>query len=441
MGIHGLSRLIADITPEAIKDIDLKSLFGRRIAIDASMCLYQFLIAIRSSEYAMTNDQGETTSHLVGMFYRTIKFLENGIKPVYVFDGKAPQLKCGELEKRTERRTEAKDKLEDAKETQNIEEIQKLNKRLVKVTRKHSEDCKKLLQLLGIPIIQAPSEAEAQCAQLCKENLVYAVATEDMDALTFGCPRLIRNLTSSQNEKLKEFQIERVLDGLGIDQNQFIDLSILMGCDYCDNIKGIGGKKGLELIKKFKNIEGILKNKFGIEEFVDVEIEYNNRKIKEEIKDEIVEDQTIEAEAVDTNRGNDSLDQDEMAEEEENDADLDGTNGRKKPVPMNWPFKGARMLFQEPLVMVNKITETDLKMKDIDEEGIVKFLCEENGFSEDRVRKSLKRAAESKSKSSQTRIDSFFKLAPSNKSPIKRQTEDTKSKKSSTGAKRGRRPR
>lgn len=76
MGIHGLSRLIADITPEAIKDIDLKSLFGRRIAIDASMCLYQFLIAIRSSEYAMTNDQGETTSHLVGMFYRTIKFLE-----------------------------------------------------------------------------------------------------------------------------------------------------------------------------------------------------------------------------------------------------------------------------------------------------------------------------------------------------------------------------
>lgn len=80
MGILGLSRLIADISPEAIKEIDLKSLFGRRIAIDASMCIYQFLIAIRSNEYTMTNESGDTTSHLVGLFYRTIKLLEV-IKP------------------------------------------------------------------------------------------------------------------------------------------------------------------------------------------------------------------------------------------------------------------------------------------------------------------------------------------------------------------------
>lgn len=76
MGILGMTRLIADISPESIKEVDLKSLFGRRIAIDASMCIYQFLIAIRSEEHMMTNEAGETTSHLVGLFYRSIKMLE-----------------------------------------------------------------------------------------------------------------------------------------------------------------------------------------------------------------------------------------------------------------------------------------------------------------------------------------------------------------------------
>nr|XP_027204853.1 flap endonuclease 1-like [Dermatophagoides pteronyssinus] len=482
MGILGLSRLIADVAPEAIKEIELKSLFGRRIAIDASMCIYQFLIAIRSSEYMMTNEQGETTSHLVGLFYRTIKLLETGIKPVYVFDGKAPKLKCGELEKRAERRTEAKDKLEEAKELQNVEDIEKLNKRLVKVTRKHSDDCKRLLQLLGIPIVQAPSEAEAQCAQLCKENLVYAAATEDMDALTFGCPRLIRNLTSGQNEKVKEYQIGKVLTGLDISQDQFIDLSILMGCDYCSNIRGIGGKKGLDLIRKFDSIEGILKNKFGIEEYVDVEIEYSNRKIepkkeeeeenndevkkngnveeqqsvpKMEISDEIKQENDIaEDDEFASKFNNNDSDQDENEDKnnddngdedlmEQNDSPKKGKTNKKQMVPENWPFRGARKLFQQPLVIVNEITENDLKMKDIDEEGMIQFLCIENGFNEDRVRKSLKRARESKQKGAQTRIDTFFKMMPSSSnSPNKRPIDSKNSNgKKNSNNKRGRRGR
>ncbi|OTF81479.1 flap endonuclease 1-like protein, partial [Euroglyphus maynei] len=368
-----------------------------------------------------------------------------GIKPVYVFDGKAPKLKCGELEKRAERRTEAKDKLEEAKELQNVEDIEKLNKRLVKVTRKHTDDCKRLLQLLGIPIVQAPSEAEAQCAQLCKENLVYAAATEDMDALTFGCPRLIRNLTSGQNEKVKEYQIGKVLTGLDITQDQFIDLSILMGCDYCSNIRGIGGKKGLDLIRKFGTIEGILKNKFGIEEYVNVEIEYNNRRIepkKEEQEQQDNNDDGVkkndnddeQMEVIKEENDEENLDSDQDIDEKnkvDDDDEMEQTNAddssskktksnRKQMVPENWPFRGARKLFQQPLVIENEITENDLKMKDIDEDGMIKFLCIENGFNEERVRKSLKRARESKQKGAQTRIDTFFKMMPSSNSPNKR---------------------
>ena len=159
----------------------------RKVAIDASMSLYQFLIAVRQEGGAqLTTESGETTSHLMGMFYRTIRMVDNGIKPVYVFDGKPPQMKAGELEKRKEKRDEAQAALDKAKEEGDMEEVDKQNRRLVKVTKDHVEDLKVLLNHMGIPFVDAPCEAEAQCAELVKGGKVYAAGTEDMDALTFG---------------------------------------------------------------------------------------------------------------------------------------------------------------------------------------------------------------------------------------------------------------
>lgn len=413
--------------------------------------------------------------------------MQLGIKPVYVFDGKAPKLKCGELSKRAERRKEAHDKLDEAKEVQNVENIQRFNKRLVRVTRKHNEDCKKLLTLLGVPVVQAPSEAEAQCAQLCKEGLVYAAATEDMDALTFGCPRLVRNFTSANNEKVKEFVVEKVLNGLNLTQDQFIDLSILMGCDYCDNIKGIGGKKGLELIRKYGSIEKILEHKFNITEFVEVEIEYDKRIKEVENADKTEADQAVvdpvKDEDIDTTEQvesekdaslNDSKDEeteiekdaslndskDEEVDDDQSDKDSENeeptkeeqlndgdgkSNKKNKPkqtVSPNWPFLGARKLFQEPYVLKEEIKESDLKQADVNEDALVNFLCNENGFSEDRVRNAVKRIRESKSKSSQTRIDSFFKIKPQAKpADVKSTEKGTKRKdtaKNASKSKRGR---
>lgn len=258
-------------------------------------------------------------------------------------------MKSGELEKRSERRKEAQESLNKAVEDGNEEDIVKFNKRVLRVTQKHNDDCKKLLKLMGVPIIEAPCEAEAQCAQLCKDGKVYAVATEDMDALTFATPRLVRHLSSGSADQVHEYNLEKVINGLELESHdEFIDLCILMGCDYCDSIKGIGGKKGLDLIRKHKTIE----------------------KIVESLPN-------------------------------------------KDTVPQDWPIERARQLFKEPdVIKSDTITENDLKIKDIDETGIIEFLCKENNFDEKRVRSAIERCKASKPKSAQTRIDSFFQSKP-----------------------------
>ncbi|XP_066591250.1 flap endonuclease 1 [Prorops nasuta] len=368
MGILGLSKLIADVAPDAIKERELKHYFGRKVAIDASMCLYQFLIAVRSDGAQLTNVDGETTSHLLGTFYRTIRLVEQGVKPVYVFDGKPPEMKGGELAKRAEKREEAQKLLQQAEEAGNVEDIDKFNRRLVKVTKSHAAEAKQLLQLMGIPYIDAPCEAEAQCAALVKAGKVFATATEDMDALTFGSNVLLRRLTFSEARKMpvQEIHYDKVLEGLELDANQFIDLCILLGCDYTSSIKGIGPKRAMELIKLHRSLEKILEN----------------------------------------------IDQ------------------KKFSIPENWNYKQARMLFQEPEIAVAE--DIELKWSEPDEEGLVKFLCGDKQFSEERVRNGAKKLLKARNTSVQGRLDSFFKVLPNSNPSSKRKADHKK-----TPAKKG----
>jgi flap endonuclease-1 len=254
------------------------------------MALYQFLIAVRTSgpglyirrfvstflvkliffffsgggqaAMMLTNESGEVTSHIQGMFNRTIKMMSSGIRPVYVFDGKPPQMKGGELAKRMAKRAKAEVDLAAAKEGGDIEDVDKFSRRLVKVTRQQNDDCKQLLRLMGVPYVDAPCEAEAQCAELARSGKVYATATEDMDALTFRTPKLLRRLTFSQGkdkQTILEVDFDTVLRGLQLTIEQFVDLCILCGCDYCSTIKGIGPKIGLRMIQAHKTIEGVIK--------------------------------------------------------------------------------------------------------------------------------------------------------------------------------------
>ncbi|XP_064398487.1 flap endonuclease 1-like [Halichondria panicea] len=377
MGIHGLMKLIGDYAPSAMKDGEIKTYFGRKVAVDASMSLYQFLIAVRMDGSQLTDSDGDTTSHLIGFFYRTIRMLENGIKPVYVFDGKPPEMKSGELLKRSEKRAEAEKGLVTATDKGDQEQIEKFQKRLVKVTPKHVEECKRLLTLMGVPFVAAPCEAEAQCASMVKAGLVYATATEDMDCLTFGSSVMLRHLTASEAKKMpvREIHLEKLLAELGVTQQEFIDLCILLGCDYCDSVKGVGPAKAITLIRDHKNIEEIIEK------------------------------------------------------------------GKKLNIPENWLYQEARRLFKEPEVMDPKSIE--LKWSLPDEAGLVKFLAEEKGFAEDRIRKGAAKLVKSKSSSTQGRLDSFFTPLAS---PVgqKRKREDTgklkgplkkKPKAAATGAK------
>ncbi|KAL3538369.1 hypothetical protein ACH5RR_001735 [Cinchona calisaya] len=373
MGIKGLTKLLADNAPKAMKEQKFESFFGRKIAIDASMSIYQFLIVVgRSGTEMLTNEAGEVTSHLQGMFSRTIRLLEAGIKPVYVFDGKPPELKKQELAKRFSKREDATEDLDEAKETGTKEEIEKFSKRTVKVTRQHNEDCRKLLRLMGVPVIEAPSEAEAQCAVLCKSGKVYAVASEDMDSLTFGAPKFLRHLMDPSSKKIPvmEFEVSKVLEELNFTMDQFIDLCILCGCDYCDSIRGIGSQTALKLIRQHGSIEGV----------------------------------------------------------------IDNINRERYQIPDDWPYQDARRLFKEPEVVTDE-NQLDFKWTAPDEEGLINFLVKENGFNIDRVTKSVEKIKAAKNKSSQGRLESFFKPVANTSAPVKRKEATEKSEKGNTNKK------
>ncbi|XP_063901663.1 flap endonuclease 1-like [Zophobas morio] len=349
MGIKGLSQLLIDYAPNSVIEKEIKNYFGRKIAIDASTSIYQFLVAVRSEGNNLQNEEGETTSHLMGMFYRTVRMCENGIKPCYVFDGKPPELKSCELERRTERRVETQKSLLEAYESGTPQDVAKFTRRMVKATKKHNEDCKKLLMLMGIPYIEAPCEAEAQCAELVKLGKVFATGTEDLDALTFGTPILLRRITFSDARKLpiQEINLNVALEELNISMDQFIDLCILLGCDYCETIGKVGPQRALSLIREHKDIETILKH-----------------------------------------------------------LDL-----KKHPVVENWKYKEARDFFKNPEVRSCDDVKLVWQLPDI--EGLVQFMCEENGFSHERIRNGAAKLVKSATAAVQGRIDSFFSVTAS----------------------------
>ena len=253
MGIKNLLKFLSEF-PDILKPTQAGDYKLKKIAIDISILMYQVVIAIRNSGSDLTNDKGEITSHILGLFNKTLSFLDKGIVPVYVFDGKPPQLKQKILDTRKQVRKRALEKLEEAQtETDKIKYL----KRSVIITRDQIDQCRELLDLMGIPYIDATEEADSELSNLCKNNLVYAVLTEDMDILTFGSPRIIRNLTTSKKEPI-EIDLETVLNKLDLTYEQFIEMCILFGCDYCPNISDIKPSVIYKVYHKTKNLDSTL---------------------------------------------------------------------------------------------------------------------------------------------------------------------------------------
>jgi flap endonuclease-1 len=250
------------------KVIDLSYLAGRILAFDANNVLYQFLALIRtSSGTPLMDEKGNITSHLTGLAFRATRLLcDYNIRLIYVFDGTPPQLKLRELEKRRKIKKKAEREWKEALEMKDYATAYSKSTMTSSLTTEMIEDAKKLLFYLGIPYVQAPSEAEAQAAYMTKD--IFAAASRDYDTLLFGARRQVRYVTIQGREYLPSkgysrkyepeiINLKEFLHHLGITRKQLVDISILMGNDFTTGIRGIGPKKGLSLIKKFEKLEAL----------------------------------------------------------------------------------------------------------------------------------------------------------------------------------------
>jgi flap endonuclease-1 len=329
------------------KEIDLTFLSGKRIAVDAYNFIHQFLSIIRDkiTGEPLRNSKGRITSHLSGLFYRNINLMEAGIKTVWVFDGKPPKFKRAAIEEREAAKEEAEIKWKEALERG--EAAKKYAQAASRINEDILKDSKKLLELMGIPCVQAPSEGEMQAAHMCKKGDAWAVASQDYDSLLVGSPFLVRNLSVSKRRKLpnKEvfvtvnpelIELQEVLKSLEINQEQLILVGMLVGTDYNKGIEGFGPKKALKFVKENKTLKSVLE--------------------KIEWKDEV-------------------------------------------------PVEEIFNFFVNPPVTDNY----KIEWKEPKTEELIKFLVEEHNFSEERVRKFASRLEDIFSKGRQSSLESWLK--------------------------------
>lgn len=334
------------------KEISLEDLSGKILVVDGPLWLYQFLSSIRSPDGSLLSDsKGQVTSHLVGLSSRVPNLMEKGIKLAFCFDGKVPELKNKERERRKELKIEAEKKYQEAVKKKDFVEMKKYAARTTRLTKDMIEEAKKLLQAFGVPTLEAPSEAEAQASRIVKNKDAFAVATNDSDVLMFGAPKLIRNLNIvGKRKKASKLAYETVkpelvdlsenLNYLGIDNDQLIALSMLVGTDYnVGGIKGIGPKTALKLVKEHKSdFDSLFK-----------EVKWSE----------------------------------------------------------NFVFPWTDVFY-----LIKKIPVTDkykLEWKDIDKDKILKILVDKHDFSEERVNNTLQRLIEEKENKQQKGLTDFFK--------------------------------
>jgi flap endonuclease-1 len=341
---------IREIIPR--KEIEISDLKGKTICVDAFNTLYQFLSSIRQVDGTPLMDRKKrVTSHLSGIFYRNISLLEDGIKLVYVFDGIPPEQKFGTFRKREEGRDTAKEKYETAKSEEDLEGMRRYSSQLIRLNEEMIRESKELLEAMGIAVIQAPGEGEAQAAHSAKRGGVFAAASQDYDSLLFGAPKLIRNLTLAKKRKTisgwvevkpEIIELEYVLNSLEINLDQLICLGILVGTDYNPKgIPGIGQKKALQIVKKYK--QPVL--------------------IFESLEEQIM-----------------SLPEEDKFE-----------------------WREIFELFHKP-----NVSNSLFKFGSVNEKKIRQILVNEHDFSDDRVQKQLERLREIKEKNKQKGLDKWF---------------------------------
>jgi len=276
-------------------ELEFKDLKGKTLAVDAFNAIYQFLTTIRQPDGTPLKDsKGNVTSHISGLFYRNMSLILQGIKLIYVFDGEAPELKGKTHEIRKEAKLAAKVKYDEAVKNEDVESMGKYSRSEVYLDEQKIEESKQLLEAMGIAIVQAPGEGEAQASVMSQNSDIYAVASQDYDCLMFKAPILIQNLSLSRKRKTvtgyvdvqpQLIELQSVLNELEINQEQLICIGIICGTDYNPGgVKGLGPKKSLKIVKEFGTKEKIFEAIDKDEKFEKYELGFDWKPIYEEIE-------------------------------------------------------------------------------------------------------------------------------------------------------------
>jgi len=278
MGVN-LSQLVEK------EEITIENLNNKRVGIDSYNMLYQFLASIRGQDgLPLADSHGNITSHITGLFYRTINLLEKGVKPIYVFDGIPSELKRETLNKRREVRTDAEKKASEALQTGKMDDAKKYGSRALKLTKDMVGEAKEFLRLLGIPVVEAPQEGEAQASVMVSKGQLDGVVSQDFDALLFGATQLYRNIGFSGKRKVsgknfyvdikpEHIELEKILAQLKISRQKLIWLGILVGTDFNDKFPKVGPKTAIKLVQEFDTFEDIMEKTGHIPDFDYKEIE------------------------------------------------------------------------------------------------------------------------------------------------------------------------
>lgn len=253
------------------KKIEIRGLSGKWVAVDAFNTLYQFLSIIRQKDGTpLMDSQGRITSHLSGLLYRTTNLMEAGIKVAFVFDGEAPSFKSGTLAQRAKVRDKAADAWESARAAG--EDGFKYAQAASRISSEILQDARRLILAMGLPVVQASSEGEAQAAYMAIKGSVDVVGSQDYDSLLFGAPLVVRNLAITGKRKLpgrniyvdvepEIIDLDEGLKSLGITRRQLIEIAIMCGTDYNPGLSRVGPKTALKLIREMGDLESILANR------------------------------------------------------------------------------------------------------------------------------------------------------------------------------------
>ncbi|WP_266076373.1 flap endonuclease-1 [Haladaptatus caseinilyticus] len=253
----------------ALEDIGFDEVEGSLVAVDAHNWLYRYLTTTVkwTRDEVYTTEDGTEVANLVGIVQGLPKFFEHDLTPVFVFDGSVTDLKSDEIESRREQREKLEDQLKDAKEAGDAIEVARLEAHTQRLTPVIQETTRELLDLLDVPIIEAPAEGEAQAAHMARTGAVDYAGTEDYDALLLGAPFTLRKLTSKGNPELMDF--DATLEEHDITWEQLVDIAILCGTDFNEGISGVGPKTALKGVKEHGDLWGVLEERGKYIEYAD----------------------------------------------------------------------------------------------------------------------------------------------------------------------------